>query len=94
MTPQRYRRHDRPGVRYVAWQVGGMMDPYPDWVCDLLKDARMREDDFFGLSVLTITGDWRRVSQGDWVVLQEARPSCLLWEMDTEAFTNNFYEVQ
>lgn len=94
MTIQRYRRHDKPGVRYVAWQVGGLFDSYPDWVGELVQTSRIKPTDT-GFDVLTITGNWRGVSQGDWLVLEEKPDSHhWLWEMDTEAFTTNFYEVQ
>lgn len=92
MDVQRFRKHSRPGVRYVAWQVGTALDPYPDWVADLIKAGRAKDTDH-GLQVQTITGNWRRVDEGQWVVLEETPGPTWIWEMNAEDFSRMFYEV-
>ena len=90
MTVQRYRRHDRPGVKYVAFQVGGLMDTLPSWFQDLVAKGQAKDGEDCP-SVKTITGDWRRCPQGTWVVYQQ---NGYLWEMDSEAFNHLFYGIQ
>lgn len=89
MDVQRYRRHDRPRVKYVAHCVGGLLDPSPYWFQELVAKGLMK-DDGDCLKVKTITGVWQPVPQGTWVVYQE---NGYVWEMDSAAFNQLFYEV-
>lgn len=89
MHPQRYRRRDKPGVKYVAFQVGGLLDPLPQWFLDEVAKGEARIDDDC-LAVHTITGDWRKVRQGGWIVLQD---NYWLWEMNSQSFDQLFYKV-
>jgi hypothetical protein len=89
MAPQRYRRRDRPGVKYVAFQVGGLLDPLPHWFHEVVEKGQARiEDDC--LAVLTITGHWRKVREGGWIILQQ---NYWLWEMDAATMDRLFYKV-
>lgn len=101
MTVQRYRRRDRPGVKYVAFQVGGLMDSLPSWFQDLVAKGQAKDGEDCP-SVKTITGVWRRCPQGTWVVYQQpvraeawqGLQNGYLWEMNAEAFNHLFYEVK
>lgn len=89
MTVRRFRRHDRPGVKYIAHQVGGLLDPLPQWFQELVAKGVAKDGEDCP-SVKTITGDWRRVAQGGWIVYQQ---NGWLWELADADFNNLFYEV-
>lgn len=53
----------------------------------------LRYDDEHNVEVLTITGQWRMVEAGDWVVLQRADPAAgigfdkaAVWHIEDEDF--------
>lgn len=89
MDVRRFRHHARGDTRYVAWQVGGIFDPAPHWLHGLVAAEKARFVDE-GLSVQTITGVWRVVPEGCWVVYQEGGN---VWEMNDDAFQNLYREV-
>lgn len=70
MTVQRFKRADRP-YQYIAARLGGPFDPLPSWFQLLEKTGTLRYDSEHNVEVRTITGNWRTVEQGDWVVLQK-----------------------
>lgn len=74
MTVQRFKRIDRPH-EYIAARLGGPFDPLPSWFPLLEKTGTLRYDDERNVHVRTITGAWRMVEQGDWVVLQRGGDS-------------------
>lgn len=84
----RCRRHDRTH-RYVAACIGGLFDPLPHWFEPLQEAGRIKAVEE-GFSVLTITGNWRLVREGGYVVYQE---DGTLWVLSAEDFGRTFYEV-
>jgi len=70
MTVQHFKRADRP-YKYIAARLGSPFDPLPSWFHLLEKTCTLRYDDERNVEVRTITGNWRTVEQGDWVVLQQ-----------------------
>lgn len=71
MDIQRFRRTDRP-YQYIAARMGGPFDPLPSWFNALQQNGTLRYDSEHNVEVRTITGVWRTVEQGNWVVLQRA----------------------
>lgn len=69
MSVLRFKRADRP-YQYIAARLGGAFDPLPSWFQLLEKTGTLRYDSEHNVEVRTITGNWRTVEQGDWVVLQ------------------------
>lgn len=88
MDVQRYSKHDRPH-KYVAFQLGSAFDPSPSWFNDLVAKGCAKVDDA-GVKVLTITGQFRLVSEGDWIVYCN---DGTVWEMAPEDFHKLFYKV-
>jgi len=88
MTVSRYRRRGYDH-KYVAFQLGGPFDPLPSWFQDLESAGRVKILET-SVMVHTITGNWREVAQGGWIVYQSDGS---LWEMNDAAFTELFYEV-
>ena len=82
----RCRRHDRT-FRYVACKVGTCFEPLPHWFQPLIAYGKLKPVDQ-GISVLTITGNWRLVREGNYVVLQENGD---LWAVEAEDFLRTWY---
>lgn len=74
MTVSRFKRADRP-YQYIAARMGGTFDLLPSWFQLLEKTGTLRYDSEHNVEVQTITGNWRTVEQGDWVVLQKGGDS-------------------
>lgn len=99
MTVQHFRRADRP-FQYIAARLGGPFDPLPDWFPLLQQTGNLRYDSEHNVEVRTITGAWRNVEQGDWVVLQRADPKagvgfdqCAVWHVEHEDFIKLWKEI-
>lgn len=81
MQVQHFKRADRPH-KYIAARLGSFVDPLPSWFHLLEKTGTLRFDDERNIEVRTITGNWRTVEQGDWVVLQQGGDVYLLEHED------------
>lgn len=99
MSIQFYKRADLP-YRYIAARLGGAFDPLPSWFQLLHNTGMLRYDDEHNVEVLTVTGVWRMVEQGDWVVLQQAGShngvrvvGAIVWHVEHEDFVKTWERV-
>lgn len=95
MTSLLCRKHGH-SARFIAFRVGGVFDTLPSWFNDLVSAGRAKVLDF-GVSVRTITGNWRQVQEGGYIVFEEPNPNDQwgnvhgnIWEMSASDFSNNF----
>lgn len=85
----KYRRADKP-FQYIAARLGGVFDPLPYWFRLVEENGMLRYDSEHNIEVRTITGVWRTVEQGDWVVLQRGGN---IWHVEHEDFIKGWEKV-
>lgn len=89
MDIQRFKRRDRD-FQYIAARVDCLLGPLPSWFRIVEETGMLRYDSERNVEVRTITGVWRTVEQGDWVVLQRGGD---LYHVEHEDFIKTWEAV-
>ena len=99
MSVQHYKRRDRD-FQYIAARLGSLFDPLPSWFRLVEETGMLRYDSERNVEVRTITGAWRTVEQGDWVVLQRGGDSngigfagANIWHVEHEDFIKTWVKI-
>lgn len=99
MPVQHYKRQDRD-LQYIAARLDCPWAPLPSWFRLVEETGMLRYDSERNVEVRTITGAWRTVEQGDWVVLQRGggcastgldKPN--IWHVEHEDFIKTWEKV-